>query len=114
MNQLRYGTLDKVMQPADLRKEKPRDDDLRAAVGHALQSLQAAIVAAPADAGLQEALNAFTRALAQYHGAVNSSPEAAARVFARELDRIINERALAAAMKSSLQKGYAPPDFFRR
>jgi hypothetical protein len=114
MNQLRYGTLDKVMQPGDLRKQAERDDELRAAVGHALQSLQAAIVAAPADAGLQEALNAFTRALAQYHGAVNSSPEAAARVFARELDRIINERALAAAVKSSLAKGMSPREFWSR
>jgi hypothetical protein len=114
MNLAHSRNSNKLVRTGDLRKEKPRDDDLRAAVGHALQSLQAAIVAAPADAGLQAALNAFTRALAQYHGAVNSSPEAAARVFARELDRIISERALGQAMKSSLAKGYAPQDFWRR
>jgi len=79
-----------------------------------LQSLQAAIVAAPADAGLQAALNAFTRALAQYHGAVISSPEAAARQLSREIDAILNQRALGQAMKSSLRKGMIPFDFWHR
>jgi hypothetical protein len=41
-------------------------------------------------------------------------PQEAAERLARETDRILNERALAAAVKSSLAKGYAPLDFFRR
>jgi hypothetical protein len=114
MNQLRYGTLDKVMQTGDLKKQAERDDDLRFTVGRALQSLQPAITAAPRDAGLQEVLNSFLRALSTYNASVDESPAAAARVFARELDRLIQERQLGQAMKSSLSKGYAPGDFWRR
>jgi hypothetical protein len=106
--------LDKLARSGDLRKEKPRDDDLRNAVGRALQSLQQAITAAPRDAGLQEVLNTFLRALSAYNATVDESPAAAARVFARELDRIINERALGQAMKSSLQKGMSPHQFWNR
>jgi hypothetical protein len=41
-------------------------------------------------------------------------PQEAAERLAQETDRIVRERALATAVKSSLQKGMSPHDFWRR
>jgi len=66
-------------------------------------------------AAVKEMLNSFLRALAAHDDVVQAGrPQEAAERLARETDRILNERALAAAVKSSLAKGYAPLDFFRR
>jgi hypothetical protein len=111
MNLYHGGGLDKLAKPADLRK------DHRYRAGLSIKAL--AEVIAEADPGnaaaVKEMLNSFLRALAAHDDAVEAGrPQEAAERLARETDRILNERALAAAMKSSLAKGYAPQDFWRR
>jgi hypothetical protein len=106
-----HGSLDKLQRPADLQK------DHRYRAGLSIKAL--AEIIAEADPGNAEAVHemmrAFLRALASYdHDVSEGQPQRAAERLAQETDRIVRERALAAAVKTSLQKGYSAPDFFRR
>jgi hypothetical protein len=115
MNSIQYGTLDKLAKPADLRKAGTRQsDNLSDAARRALQAISDAIVESPDDASLREMLRQFLRALGGFNAHVDYSPKEAARRFGQEIDDIVRARQLAMAMKSSLQKGYTPQDFFRR
>jgi hypothetical protein len=105
------GTLDKLAKPADLQK------DHRYRAGLSIKALAEVIAEAdPSDAAaVKEMLNSFLRALAAHDDVVQAGrPQEAAERLARETDRILNERALAAAVKSSLQKGFTPRQFFNR
>jgi phage terminase Nu1 subunit (DNA packaging protein) len=105
------GSLDKLQRGGDLQK----DHCHRA--GLAIRDLASVIVEAdPNNAeAVKQMLAQFLRALAAHDATVEDGrPQEAAERLARETDRIIRERALAASLKSSLQKGYAPQDFFRR
>jgi hypothetical protein len=115
MNQLQFGTLGKIVGPSDLLKAGTRQsDNLSDAAGRALQAISDAITESPEDASLREMLRQFLRALGGFNAHVDYSPKEAARRFGEEIDAIVRERQLAQAMKSSLRKGYAPQDFFRR
>jgi hypothetical protein len=74
--------------------------------------LSAVITEHPADASLQEMLRSFLRALGNYDAETDKAKAAAA--FGEEIDRIIRERSLALAVKSSLRKGMSPHEFWNR
>jgi hypothetical protein len=66
-------------------------------------------------AAVREMLDAFLRALAEHDAVVEDGrPQEAAERLAQETERIIRERALAAAMKSSLRRGQTPHEFLNR
>jgi hypothetical protein len=111
MNLYHGGSLDKLARATDLQK------DHRYRAGLSIKALAEVIAEAdPSDAAaVKEMLNSFLRALAAHDDMVESGrPQEAAERLAEETNRILNERALAAAMRSSLRKGYAPQDFWRR
>jgi hypothetical protein len=115
MNGIQYGNaFHKLELAGDLRKATQQSDNLTDAVGRALQTIHQAIAAAPADASLQQMLNMFLRALATYNSAIDANPAAAARQFGREIDRIIRDRGLGMAVKSSLQKAMSAHKFWNR
>jgi hypothetical protein len=111
MNLYHGGTLDKLAKPADLQK------DHRYRAGLSIKALAEIAEADPgnAAAAVKEMLNSFLRALAAHDDVVQAGrPQEAAERLAEETDRIVRERALAAAVKTSLQKGFTPQDFWRR
>jgi len=121
MNLYHGGTLDKLAKPADLldKLAKPADlqKDHRYRAGLSIKALAEIIAEADPDnaAAVREMLHAFLRALASHdHDVSEGQPQRAAERLAQETDRIIRERALAAAVKSSLAKGMNPHDFWRR
>jgi hypothetical protein len=61
---------------------------------------------------MRDLLSRFRRALLEHETALDRSK--AAREFGQAIDRLIADIQLGRAMKSSLSKGYAPQDFFRR
>jgi hypothetical protein len=111
MNLYHGGALDKLAKPADLQK------DHRYRAGLSIKALAEIIAEADPDnaAAVKEMLNSFLRALAAHDDVVQAGrPQEAAERLASETDRIIRERALAAAVKSSLRKGMSPHQFWHR
>jgi hypothetical protein len=111
MNLYHGGGLDKLAKPADLQK----DHRYRARLS--IKAL--AEIIAEADPGngaaVREMLDAFLRALASHdHDVSEGQPQRAAERLAQETDMIVRERALAAAVKSSLQKGMSSFEFHNR
>jgi hypothetical protein len=111
MNLAHAGNLNKLARATDLQK------DHRYRAGLSIKALAEIIAEADPDnaAAVKEMLNSFLRALAAHDDVVQAGrPQEAAERLAQETDRIVRERALAAAVKTSLQKGFTPQDFWRR
>jgi hypothetical protein len=104
--------LDKIMHTGNLHKETRQADNLSDAAARALQSISAVVTEHPSDASLQEMLRSFLRALGNYDAETDKAKAAAA--FGEEIHRIIRERSLALAVKSSLGKGMSPHEFWNR
>src|ERR1700758_4699702 len=95
---LYHGNLDKLARPTDLQK------DHRYRAGLSIKALGEVIAEAdPKNAeAIRAMLDSFYRALADHdHLVEEGRAQEAAERLTQETDRILNERALAAAMKSS-------------
>jgi hypothetical protein len=74
-----------------------------------LRSIREIVIEAGEDESMRELLARFRRALLEHETTLDRSK--AAREFGEAIDRILVDRQLGRAVKSSLQKGQ---DFFRR
>jgi hypothetical protein len=111
MNLAHAGNLNKLARATDLQK------DHRYRAGLSIKALAEIIAEADPDnaAAVREMLHAFLRAVASHdHDVSEGQPQRAAERLGQETDRIIRERALAAAVKTSLQKGFTPHQFLNR
>jgi hypothetical protein len=111
MNLAHAGNLNKLARATDLQK------DHRYRAGLSIKALAEIIAEADPDnaAAVHEMLHALcARWPAMTIDVSEGQPQRAADRLAQETDRIIRERALAAAVKSSLAKGMSPHDFWRR
>jgi hypothetical protein len=108
------GALGKLARASDLRKQTAQSDNLSDKAARALQALSQAVTESPSDAGLQEMLSSFLRALSAYDSGVDANAADAAQRFGEEIDRIVRDRQFGRAVQSSLRKGMSPAEFFRR
>jgi hypothetical protein len=106
--------MDKLQRAGALCKETRQGDSLSDAAARALQTISQVVVENPNDPNLKNLLESFRRALQAYDDGIDTNPAEAARQFGREIDRIIRERSLAMAVRSSLEKGMSPFDFWKR
>jgi hypothetical protein len=96
-----------MLDPVAGKATAPRDT-----LTEVLRSFREIVVESGEDESMRELLSRFRRALLDHETTLDRSK--AAREFGQAIDRILVDRQLGRAMKSSMAKGMSPAEFWRR